>query len=77
MNKSRRRLQYLNCHRFHRRFYNCFHDVCQAALKCYRFREFTDRQRRNKYKNGKSLLQLAKVDTQNINWIRFSQESRY
>ncbi len=58
--------------------YKC-HATCWATLKMlilwYRFKGFTDCRRRNKHKNGKSPLQLAKVDTQNINWIRFSQKS--
>jgi len=59
--------------------YQC-HDTCWATLKMlimrYRFKKFTDCRRRNKHKNGKSPLRLSKVDTQNINWIRFSQKAR-
>jgi len=60
--------------------YQC-HDTCWATLKMlimwYRFKRFTDCRKRNKHKNGKSPLQLSKVDTQNINWISFSQRSHY
>jgi len=59
--------------------YKC-HNTCWATLKMlimwYRFKKFTDCGKRNKHKNGKSPLQLSKVDTQNINWIGFSQKAR-
>jgi transposase-like protein len=58
--------------------YQC-HDTCWATLKMlimwYRFKRFTDCRKRNKHKNGRSPLQLAKVVTQNINWISFSQKT--
>jgi len=58
--------------------YKCHH-TCWATLKMlitrYRFKKFTDCRKKNRHKNGKSPLQLAKVDTQNIKWIRFSQRS--
>ena len=55
------------------------YDTCWATLKMliiwYRFKRFTDCRNKNRHKNGKSPLELAKVDTTNISWIRFSQRS--
>ena len=57
------------------------HDTCWATLKMlimwHRFKKFTDCQKKNRHKNGKIPLELAGVDTSNINWIRFSQRSHY
>jgi len=51
--------------------------TCWATLKMlimwYRFKQFTDCRKNNRHKNGKSPIQLAGVDTANINWIRYSQ----
>jgi hypothetical protein len=59
--------------------YNC-HGACWATLKMlimwYRFKKFTDCRKHNRHKNGKSPLELAKVNTSNINWIKFSQSQR-
>ena len=54
-----------------------YHDTCWATMKMlimwYRFKKFTDCRKKNKYKNGKSPLNVAGVNTSNIDWIRFSQ----
>jgi hypothetical protein len=54
-----------------------YHDTCWATMKMlimwYRFKKFTDCRRKNKHKNGKSPLNVAGVNTSNIDWIRFSQ----
>jgi len=54
-----------------------YHDTCWATLKMlmmwYRFKKFTDCRKKNKHKNGKSPLDLAGVDTSNIDWIKLSQ----
>jgi len=51
--------------------------TCWATLKMlimwYRFKQFTDCRKKNRSKNGKSPIQLAGVDTSDINWIRYSQ----
>jgi len=53
------------------------HKSCWATLKMlimwYRFKRFTDCRKKNRHKNGKSPIQLAGVDTSDINWIRYSQ----
>jgi transposase-like protein len=51
--------------------------TCWATLKMwimwYRFKKFTDCKKNNRQNNGKAPLQLAGIDTSEINWIRFSQ----
>ena len=55
-----------------------YSDTAWATLKMlimrYRFKKFTDCKKKNKHKNGKSPLELAGVNTSNINWVRFSQK---
>lgn len=40
-----------------------------------RFKPYTDARGFNKYRNGKSRLELADVDTKNIDWLKFSQKN--
>lgn len=58
--------------------YQCY-DIAWATLKMlimrYRFKKFTDCRKKNKHKNGESPLELAGVNTSNINWVKFSQKS--
>ncbi len=39
---------------------------------CYCFKPYTDCKDRNKYKNGKSPLELAGISTKGIDWVRFA-----
>jgi hypothetical protein len=53
------------------------HATAWATLKMLimylRFKKFTDCQKKNRFKNGQSPLQLAGVNVSNFNWITFSQ----
>jgi len=46
-------------------------NILKMAIMYYRFKEFTDS--KTKERNGHSPLSLAGVNTQNINWLKFSQ----
>lgn len=56
------------------------HATAWATLKMLimyiRFKKFTDCQRKYRYKNGKSPLELAGVNVADINWIAFSQRQK-
>ena len=56
------------------------HPTVWATLKMLilyiRFKKFTDCQRKYRYKNGKSPLELAGINVAGINWIAFSQRSK-
>jgi transposase-like protein len=56
------------------------HTTAWATLKMLimylRFKKFTDCQRKNRFKNGQSPLQLAGVNVSNLNWITFSQKPK-
>lgn len=43
---------------------------------CYCFKSYTDCREANKYKNGKSPLEIAGVSTKSLDWVRFSLNNR-
>lgn len=49
-------------------------NTIKMLLVHYRFRAFTDS--RTRENNGLCPLQLAEIDTRNVNWIKFSQRSK-
>lgn len=50
-----------------------FLNMFTVFLRC---KPYTDCKKQNRYKNGKSRLQLAGVDTENIDWLDFCQKSK-
>lgn len=42
-----------------------------------RFKKYTDCRKNNSYKNGKSRLQIAGVNTNNIDWFLYGQKNNY
>lgn len=43
---------------------------------CYCFKSYTDCRKNNKYKNGKSPLEIAGVSTKSLDWVRFALNKR-
>jgi hypothetical protein len=43
---------------------------------CYCFKSYTDCKKNNKYKNGKSPLEVAGVFTKNLDWVRYALNSK-
>lgn len=43
---------------------------------CYCFKSYTDCKKNNKYKNGKSPLEIAGVFTKSLDWVRYSLNNR-